>query len=58
MLKKVVISEEWKEQHCKSCLWLINGALCPFQSCPKVKGWIADKKRSEKVRGGKNGVSN
>lgn len=54
MREKVVISEEWKEQHCKSCLWLINGALCPFKRCPKVFGWVADKNASEGEREGEN----
>lgn len=53
MRKKVVISEEWEEKHCKSCLWLINGALCPFKRCPKVFGWVTNKNAQE---GQKNGL--
>lgn len=54
MRKKILIKDTWKEQHCKSCLWLINGALCPFKRCPKVFGWSADKNASEGEREGEN----
>jgi len=51
MRKKVKIKKSWREQHCKSCIWLINGSLCPFSRCIKVKGWVADKTRQKAKKG-------
>lgn len=54
MRDKKVISRKWMNKYCKNCIWLVEGSLCPFSSCPKVFGWITDKKRSQKATGGKN----
>lgn len=54
MRKKILIKDTWKEQHCKSCLWLTKEGLCPFLMCVKVKGWVADKNASEGEREGEN----
>lgn len=58
MRKKLRVDRRWADKHCRDCIWCTREGLCPFLSCPKVFGWITDKKRSQKATGGKNGVSN
>lgn len=41
--------------HCKDCVWLVDGRICPFLRCVEVFGWTSDKKRSEeKIKGGRD----
>lgn len=46
MRQKRTVSSWYKRQFCNKCIWQNNG-LCPFLRCPKVKGWVADKKAEE-----------
>lgn len=46
MRKKKKVSEFYRYKFCNKCIWQNNG-LCPFLRCPKVKGWVADKKAEE-----------
>ena len=52
MREKRKINQGWVEYHCKSCIWAVNNELCPFDRCPKVFGWVADKNSSKrKIKG-------
>lgn len=52
MRKKVKIKQKWKEKHCKTCVWLVEGALCPFI---RLNGWVADKNaQKSQERGAEN----
>lgn len=53
MRKKKIVKQQWKEKHCKGCLWLTKEGLCPFLSCPRVFGWTAERKAVEQRSGGK-----
>ena len=50
MREKRTVSLLHSRKYCNRCIWQNNG-LCPFLRCPRVNGWVADKKAQE---GGKN----
>jgi hypothetical protein len=35
------------KKFCGNCIWVSNDGLCPFSGCPKLFGWLADKKAEE-----------
>ena len=53
MRRKLKVDRRWADKYCKGCVWRTREGLCPFLSCPKVFGWSADNKRSQKATGGK-----
>ena len=54
MRKKLRVDRRWVNRHCKTCVWLVEGRLCPFQSCPRVFGWSSERKAVERRLKGKN----
>ena len=54
MRKKLIVNRQWANRHCKTCVWLIEGHLCPFQGCPKVFGWSLERKAVKRHLEGKN----
>lgn len=56
MRKKLKVDRRWANRNCKTCVWLVEGRLCPFQSCPRVFGWSSERKAVERQLGGKNDV--
>ncbi|RKO63239.1 hypothetical protein Cdeb_00331 [Caldibacillus debilis GB1] len=35
------------KNHCKNCVWFLQGNVCPFVRCVRSHGWTVDE-RSEK----------
>ena len=54
MRKKLIVNRQWANRHCKKCVWLVEGNLCPFQGCPKVFGWSLERKAVKRHLEGKN----
>ena len=54
MRKKLRVDRRWVNKYCKNCIWLVEGSLCPFLSCPRVFGWSSDRKATERILEGKN----
>ena len=54
MRQKRTVSSWYKRQFCNKCIWQNNG-LCPFVRCPKINGFIADRRNQTDVQKKTNG---